>query len=132
MAATTEATAIRAFQIEIPGEQIADLRRRIAATRWPSKELVADPSQGVQPATLQALARYWATDYDLRRCEKRLNAVPQFITQIDGLDVHFIHVKVAPRERVAADHDARLARLGDRVARRRGPAHRPDRARRKR
>src|SRR5205823_11441628 len=71
---------------------IVDLRRRIAATRWPEKETVADPSQGVQLATIQALARYWATGYDFRRFEARLNAVPQFTTEIDGLDIHFIHV----------------------------------------
>jgi hypothetical protein len=84
---------IRPFRIEMPDEAIADLRRRIAATRWPSKELVADRSQGVQLATLQELARYWAADYDWRACEARLNALPQFKTEIDGVDVHFIHVR---------------------------------------
>ena len=74
-------------------EELEDLRRRIAATRWPSKELVADRSQGVQLATIQELARYWATEYDWRRCEARLNALPQFKTEIDGVDIHFIHVK---------------------------------------
>src|SRR5262249_8526028 len=69
------------------------LRRRIEATRWPDREPVADTSQGVQLATLQALARYWATDYDWRKCEAKLNALPQFKTEIDGLDIHFIHVK---------------------------------------
>ena len=87
------ATEIRSFQIEIPQEQIDDLRRRIAATRWPSKELVADRSQGVQLATLHELARYWVTDYDLGRVEQRLNALPQFIAEIDGVDIHFIHVR---------------------------------------
>jgi pimeloyl-ACP methyl ester carboxylesterase len=87
------ATEIRSFQIEIPQVQIDDLRRRIAATRWPSKELVADRSQGVQLATLQELARYWGTDYDLGRVEARLNALPQFVTEIDGVDIHFIHVR---------------------------------------
>ena len=77
----------------MPGEAVADLRRRLAATRWPSKELVADRSQGVQLATIQELARYWATDYDWRACEARLNALPQFKTDIDGLGIHFIHVK---------------------------------------
>src|ERR1700749_1150948 len=86
-------TEIRPFRVEAPEEAIADLRRRIAATRWPSKELVADRSQGVQLATLQELARYWAAEYDWRRCEARLNALPQFKTEIDGEDVHFIHVK---------------------------------------
>jgi pimeloyl-ACP methyl ester carboxylesterase len=87
------ATDINTFQIEIPEEQIAELRRRIKATRWPTKELVADRSQGVQLATMQALAAYWATEYDWRRAEARLNALPQFTTTIDGTDVHFIHVR---------------------------------------
>ncbi len=87
------ATEIRPFRVDMSDEAIADLRRRIAAARWPSKELVADRSQGVQLATLQELARYWATEYDWRRCEARLNALPQFKTEIDGEDVHFIHVK---------------------------------------
>jgi pimeloyl-ACP methyl ester carboxylesterase len=86
-------TEIRPFRVDMSDEAIADLRRRIAATRWPSKELVADRSQGVQLATLQELARYWVTEYDWRRCETRLNALPQFKTDIDGEDVHFIHVK---------------------------------------
>jgi pimeloyl-ACP methyl ester carboxylesterase len=85
-------TEIRPFQVDMPEEAIADLRRHIGAMRWPGKELVADRSQGVQLATLQALARYWATDYDWRRCEKRLNALPQFTTEIDGTSIHFIHV----------------------------------------
>ena len=125
-------TEIRPFRVDMPDEAIADLRRRIAARRWPSRELVADRSQGVQLATLQELARYWATDYDWRACEAKLNALPQFKTEIDGLDIHFIHVKSAARGRDAADHDARLARLGHRAARVRRPAHRPDRARRTR
>jgi pimeloyl-ACP methyl ester carboxylesterase len=83
---------VRPFRIEIPEEQLAELHRRIAATRWPSRELVEDRSQGVQLATAQELARYWNTDYDWRRCEARLNALPQFKTEIDGVDVHFIHV----------------------------------------
>jgi pimeloyl-ACP methyl ester carboxylesterase len=85
-------TEIRPFQIDMSEEAIADLRRRIDAMRWPGQELVDDRSQGVQLATLQALARYWATDYDWRRCEKRLNALPQFTTEIDGTSIHFIHV----------------------------------------
>jgi pimeloyl-ACP methyl ester carboxylesterase len=101
MSGTTEnsagATAIRPFRIEVPEEELAELRRRIAATRWPSRELVADRSQGVQLATNQELARYWGTDYDLRRIEARLNALPQFMTEIDGVDIHFIHVK-SPHE----------------------------------
>ena len=93
MSVTAEATAIRPFRIEVPQERLAELRRRIEATRWPSKELVADRSQGVQQATLQALARYWATEYDWGRCEARLNALPQFTTEIDGVGIHFIHVR---------------------------------------
>jgi pimeloyl-ACP methyl ester carboxylesterase len=87
----------RPFRIEVAEEQLAELRRRVGATRWPSAELVSDRSQGVQLATMQALARYWATDYDWRRCEARLNAQPQFTTQIDGVDIHFIHVR-SPHE----------------------------------
>src|SRR5271167_637384 len=86
-------TEIRSFRVDVPDEAIADLRRRIAATRWPSRELVADRSQGVRLATIQELARYWTTNYDWRKCEARLNALPQFKTEIDGVDVHFIHVK---------------------------------------
>ena len=83
---------IRPFRVGMPDEAIADLKQRIGARRWPTKELVADRSQGVQLATLQELARYWTTDYDWRACEARLNALPQFKTEIDGVDVHFIHV----------------------------------------
>jgi pimeloyl-ACP methyl ester carboxylesterase len=86
-------TAIRPFTIDIPEAELEDLRARIAATRWPEKETVDDPSQGVQLATIQALARYWETEYDWRKCEARLNAYPQFITEIDGLDIHFVHVR---------------------------------------
>jgi pimeloyl-ACP methyl ester carboxylesterase len=86
-------TEIRSFQIETPEEQIDDLRRRIAATRWPSKELVDDRSQGVQLATLQELARYWTTEYDFGRVEARLNELPQFTTEIDGVELHFVHVR---------------------------------------
>jgi pimeloyl-ACP methyl ester carboxylesterase len=91
--AAESATDVRPFQVEIPEEELAELRRRIEATRWPSEELVADRSQGVQLATLQALARYWTTEHDWRACEARLNALPQFITEIDGVDIHFIHVR---------------------------------------
>jgi pimeloyl-ACP methyl ester carboxylesterase len=86
-------TEIRPFRVDMPDEAIAALRRSIAATRWPSRELVEDRSQGVQLATIQELARYWATDYDWRACEARLNALPQFTTEIDGQNIHFIHVK---------------------------------------
>jgi pimeloyl-ACP methyl ester carboxylesterase len=90
---TAKDGAIRPFSIEVPQEDLDELRRRITATRSPSKELVDDRSQGVQLATIQALSRYWAMDYDWRACETRLNALPQFTTEIDGVDVHFIHVK---------------------------------------
>ena len=90
-AAVTE--AVRPFTISIPDEEIAELRRRVASTRWPDRETVADHSQGVRLATIQSLASYWATDYDWRKMEARLNALPQFMTQIDGMDIHFIHVR---------------------------------------
>src|SRR5438067_1159768 len=93
MAVIETATEIRPFQVDIPEEELAEMRRRIAATRWPSKELVADRSQGVQLATIQALASYWATDHDWRTAEAKLNALPQFTTEIDGVDIHLIHVK---------------------------------------
>jgi pimeloyl-ACP methyl ester carboxylesterase len=86
-------TEIRPFRVDMPDDAIADLGRRIAAVRWPTRELVSDRSQGVQLATLQELARFWATDYDWRACEAQLNALPQFKTEIDGVDVHFIHVR---------------------------------------
>jgi len=90
---TGSGTTVRSFTVNIPDSDLTDLRRRIDATRWPERETVADTSQGVQLATLQALARYWATDYDWRKCEAKLNSLPQFKTEIDGLDIHFIHVK---------------------------------------
>ena len=133
MSTTVEtATEIRPFQVEIPEEELADLRRRIAATRWPTKELVADRSQGVQLATIQALARYWATDYDWRSVRGEAERAAA-VHDRDRRGGHPLHPReVAARERVAADHDARLARLGHRAARDRRPAHRPDRARRTR
>jgi pimeloyl-ACP methyl ester carboxylesterase len=85
--------AIRPFRIDIAEDALADLRRRLATTRWPSPELVDDRSQGVQLATMQALVRYWATDHDWRACEARLNALPQFTTEINGVDIHFLHVR---------------------------------------
>jgi pimeloyl-ACP methyl ester carboxylesterase len=88
-----ERADIRPFQVHFPDEALADLRRRVAATRWPERETVADFSQGVKLATMQSLARYWASGYDWRKCEARLNALPNFITQIDGLDIHFIHAR---------------------------------------
>ena len=105
MAATTSpnpgATAhdgeIRPFNVDVPEAELAGLRRRIAATRWPSEELVGDASQGVESATIRELARYWAIDYDWRKCEAKLNALPHFMTEIDGLGIHFIHVR-SPHE----------------------------------
>ena len=93
VAAESSDTAIRPFRVAIPEQELVELRRRIASTRWPTKELVEDRSQGVQLATLKALAQYWATDYDWRKAEARLNAYPQFMTKIDGVDIYFIHVK---------------------------------------
>ena len=96
MSTDTQATAeIRPFHVAMPAEKLDDLRQRIGAARWPSKELVGDRSQGVQLETLQTLARYWLDEYDSGRIEARLNALPQFVTEIDGVDVHFIHVKSA-------------------------------------
>src|SRR5438045_5270201 len=96
-ATTAVDVSIRPFKVDVPKEQLADRRRRIAATRWPEKETVADASQGVQLATMQKLMRYWGTEYDFGRFEARLNALPQFVTEIDGLEIHFIHVK-SPRK----------------------------------
>jgi pimeloyl-ACP methyl ester carboxylesterase len=93
LAFAAEGDAIRPFRINVPEEQLVDLRRRVKATRWPDKETVIDPSQGVQLATIQKLASYWQTEHDWRKVEARLNALPQFITEIDGLDIHFIHVR---------------------------------------
>ncbi|MCP6760432.1 MAG: epoxide hydrolase [Fischerella sp. CENA71] len=92
-AITTEDNTIRPFRVHVPQEAIIDLRRRIVATRWPDKETVADQSQGVQLATMKELVRYWGTKYDWRKAEAKLNALPQFVTKIDGLDIHFIHVR---------------------------------------
>jgi len=91
-AGAAENDAIHPFRIDVPEEDLVDLRRRLAATRWPDRETVADDSQGVPLAMIQYLARYWETEYDWRKCEAKLNALPQFITEIDGLDIHFIHV----------------------------------------
>src|SRR5262249_47714513 len=85
--------ALRPFRVEIPEQALVDLRQRIAATRWPERETVADRSQGVQLAPLQELIRYWGTDYDWRKVEARLNALPQYLTTIDGVDIHFIHLR---------------------------------------
>src|SRR3981189_606187 len=95
MTPTTAAdkNAIRPFQVNVPEAELTELRRRINATKWPERETVTDQSQGVQLATIQALARYWATEYDWRKIEAKLKVLPQFITEIDGLDIHFIHVR---------------------------------------
>src|SRR5258707_14793287 len=89
----TENTAIRPFRVNVPETELTELRRRINATKWPEREAGTDASQGVQLATTQALARYWATEYDWRKIEAKMNALPQFISEIDGLDIHFIHVR---------------------------------------
>src|SRR5260221_9056968 len=88
-----DTSAIRPFRVKVPEEAIVELRRRISATRWPEKETVSDASQGVQLATMQKLARYWAAEYDWRKVEARLGSFPQFITEVDGLDIHFMHVR---------------------------------------
>lgn len=93
MARMAEDASIRPFKVSEPDAALADLKRRVAATRWPDRETVTDRTQGVQLETMQRLARYWTTDYDWRKCEARLNALPQFLTKIDGLDIHFIHVR---------------------------------------
>jgi len=91
--ADSDRTSIHPFHVNVPDSELTELRRRIVATRWPDRETVADASQGVQLATMQAVARYWATDYDWRKIEAKLNALPQFITEIDGLDIHFLHIR---------------------------------------
>jgi hypothetical protein len=83
---------IRHFHVSVPEAELTELRRRVSATKWPEQETVTDQSQGVQLATIQKLARYWATEYDWRKVEAKLNALPQFMTEIDGLDIHFVHV----------------------------------------
>src|SRR5688572_31971456 len=93
MSAVATVTEIRPFHLDVPDKALEDLRRRIAATNWPEQETVADESQGVPLATMQELAHYWATDYDWRKVEAELKALPQFVTEIDGLDIHFIHVR---------------------------------------
>ena len=93
MSTTEVNAAVREFQVGFDESEITEMRRRISATRWPERETVDDDSQGVPLATMHELARYWSTDYDWRRCEARLNALPNFLTEIDGLDIHFIHVR---------------------------------------
>src|SRR5437016_640109 len=89
----SDQTAVRPFELGFPEAELTELRRRINATRWPERETVTDDSQGVPLATMQELARYWATDYDWSKCLERLSSFPQFITEIDGLDIHFVHVR---------------------------------------
>ena len=96
-------TPVRAFQVGFPEAELTDLRRRINATRWPERETVSDDSQGVPLATMQELARYWGTDYDWRKCEAKLNALPNLITEIDGLDIHFLHVRPGSYKRPSGD-----------------------------
>src|ERR1700729_4432154 len=93
----TDNTAIRPFRVNVPETELTEMRRRINATKFPERETVTDATQGVQLATMQALARYWATEYDWRKIEAKLNALPHFLTEIDGLDIHFIHVR-SPHE----------------------------------
>jgi pimeloyl-ACP methyl ester carboxylesterase len=93
VSAAAEGASIQPFQVSVPEADLADLRRRLAETRWPDRETVADASQGVQLATIQSLVRYWSTEYDWRKCEAKLNALPEFITEIDGLNIHYIHVR---------------------------------------
>ncbi|HEY0791203.1 MAG TPA: epoxide hydrolase N-terminal domain-containing protein, partial [Chthoniobacterales bacterium] len=97
--ATENTDAVRPFHINIPEAALADLRQRVLATRWPDRETVSDRSQGVQLAKLQALVSYWGTGYDWRKVEAKLDALPQFVTKINGLDIHFIHVPTALRAR---------------------------------
>src|SRR5262245_19644541 len=95
MSTVQTATDIHSFHVDIPEEKLADLRRRISATKWPEKETWTGQSQGVPPAMSQELARYWAAEYDWRTCDAAVNALPQFMTEVDGLDIHFIHVRSA-------------------------------------
>src|ERR1700684_582028 len=91
--AGSDKTAVRPFHVNVPEAELTDLRRRINTAKWPERETVTDDSQGVPLAMMQELARYWAADHDWRKCEAKLNALPQFMTEIDGLDIHFIHVR---------------------------------------
>ena len=109
--AMADNNAIRPFHFEASQADLADLRRRVSATKWPEHEQVSDATQGVQLATIQKLAEYWATQHDWRKCEARLNGLPMFITGIDGLDIHFIHVRSQHDNALADDRHARLAGL---------------------
>ncbi len=124
MAGRTATVEIRPFTVEIPETELEALRTRVAATRWPDRRPSPISPRACSRRPFEELARYWASDYDWRSVEAKLNALPQFMTEIDGLDIHFIHVRLETRERAAAHHHARLARLGHRDAQRRRPAHR--------
>jgi Epoxide hydrolase N terminus len=130
MSVTTEASAaeIRPFRVATPQAELEALRDRITATRRPHKELVEDRSQGVQSATINKLADYWSSEYDWRQCESKLNALSQFKTEIDGVDIHFIHAQSPHPDALPLIMTHGWPRLGHRAARRRRPAHRPDRA----
>ena len=118
------AADVRPFRFSVADADIADLRRRVGATKWPERETVdGSTRRECQLATMQKLARYWATEYDWRKCEAKLNAVPQFMTEIDGLDIHFIHVRSKQRKCAAAHRHARLARLRHRAAEDHRAAH---------
>jgi len=129
---TNAGTAIRPFSFHAPEAKLADLRRRISATQWPERETVTDATQGVQFATMQKLARYWASDYDWRKAEARINALPNFMIEIDGLDIHFIHVRSKTRECGYRSSSRTVAGLDHRAAQDHRPADRPDGARRQR
>ena len=132
MAAIESASEVRSFHIDVPEEELADLRRRIAATNWPEKETVADQSQGVPLAMIQKLARYWMTDYDWRTVEAKLNALPQFVTEIDGLDIHLIHVRSQHQEALPLIVNPRMAGLDHRAAEDHRSTYRSHGARRER
>jgi len=119
----SSAAEVRPFRVDVPEDDLVDLRRRVAATRWPAPETVPDQSQGVQLSKIEELVRYWGTAYDWRTMEAKLNALPQFMTNIDGLDIHFIHVRSPHRP--AADHHPWLARLDPGTAEGHWSAHRP-------
>jgi hypothetical protein len=130
MATTVQVpTNIRPFQVNIPDEKLADLRRRLAATRWPSAEVVTDSSQGVQSKMLEKLVRYWEKEHDWRKVERKLNALPQFFTTIDGLEIYFIHVK--SRHKDAMPLIITHGWPGSVIERRDRSADRPDRVRRR-
>ncbi len=125
------ADAIRPFRVNFPDEALADMKRRITATRWPEKETVADRIPGrATRETSRSSSSYWGTGYDWRKAEAKLNALPQFMTTIDGLDIHFIHVRSKPSQRAAVDHHARVAGLRLRADQAHRSAHRSDGIRR--